>query len=418
MRGERERMAARLGPRMGRDIPSPVASSEGEMAVEIGAQSADEVPMASVTPVALEDEHVSPELALVDPDLAGRLRRALPEPELEAQPPRAAETVPLLRLAPPPAEASDVGPEPVAAPIPVPVDESGGLEKPVLEQQVVVVERPLVEDELPVAHDVPVVVDEPETLVASVGAQDWHVIAESHLLEEPEPAAVREPNLRDLVPPSGGAPSIAALREPERGASLRVEPRPVELGERAPTAVWPPVPPRPRPRRFRIRRVLFTFGIGALFASLAVVGVIFAISALGDGTPRRATIVAAPAAPQAESGQTKRSGSPSSSSSPSSPSSKPAPKQSTPAAPPAAGSRRLVWAPVEGAVSYRVELFRGDRQVLRETTRTPAVDIPARWKHQGRTESLTPGTYRWYVWPVLSSGPAAKAVVQADLVVP
>jgi hypothetical protein len=401
---------------MGRDIPSPVASSEGEMAVEIGAQSADEVPMASVTPVALEDEHVSPELALVDPDLAGRLRRALPEPELEAPPARAAETVPRLRLAPPPAEAPDVAPEPVATVIPVPVDEPGVLEEPVLEEQVVVVERPLVDDEPPVVHDVPVVVEEPETPVASEGVQDWRVIGEPHLLEEPE--AVREPNLRDVVPPSGGASSIAALREPERGASLRVEPRPVELGERAPTAAWPPVPPPPRPRRFRIRRVLLTFGIGALFASLAVVGVIFAIAALGDGSPRRATIVAAPATPQAGSGQTKRSGSSSSSSAPSSPSSEPAPKQSTPAAPPAAGSRRLVWAPVEGAVSYRVELFRGDRQVLRETTRTPAVDIPARWKHQGRTESLTPGTYRWYVWPVLSSGPAAKAVVQADLVVP
>ncbi len=401
---------------MGRDIPSPVASSEGEMAVEIGAQSADEVPMASVTPVALEDEHVSPELALVDPDLAGRLRRALPEPELEAPPARAAEPVPRLRLAPPPVEDPEVAPESVAVVTPGPRDEPGVLEEPVLvEEQVVVVEQPLVDDEQPVIHDVPVVVEEPETLDASEGVQDGRVIAESHLVEEPE--ALREPNLRDVEPPWGRASSIAALREPELGASLRVEPRPVELGERAPTAAWPPVPPPPRPRRVRIRRVLFTFGIGALFASLVVVGVIFAIAALGDGNPRRATLVPAPATPQAESSQTKRSGSSSSSSSPSSPTSKPVPKQSAPAAPPAAASRRLVWAPVEGAVSYRVELFRGDRQVLRETTRTPAIDIPAKWKHQGRTESLTPGTYRWYVWPVLSSGPAAKAIVQADLVV-
>ena len=203
MRGERERMAARLGPRMGRDIPSPVASSEGEMAVEIGAQSADEVPMASVTPVAPEDEHVSPELALVDPDLAGRLRRALPEPELEA-PARAAEPAPRLRLAPPPVEDPEVAPESVAVVTPVPVDQPAVPEGPVLvEEQVVVAEQPLVDDEQPVNHDVPVVVEEPEALVASEGVQDWHVIAESHLLEEP--GAVREPDLQDVEPPSGGA---------------------------------------------------------------------------------------------------------------------------------------------------------------------------------------------------------------------
>ena len=36
----------------------------------------------------------------------------------------------------------------------------------------------------------------------------------------------------------------------------------------------------------------------------------------------------------------------------------------------------------------------------------------------GRVERLTPGSYRWYVWPVNANGPAAAAVVQATLDVP
>jgi hypothetical protein len=84
----------------------------------------------------------------------------------------------------------------------------------------------------------------------------------------------------------------------------------------------------------------------------------------------------------------------------------------------AAPARRFAWAPVKGAVGYRVELFRGNQQVLRTTTKQPVYELPASWKHQGRAERLTPGAYRWYVWPVLKSGPSAQAVVQARLDVP
>ena len=90
------------------------------------------------------------------------------------------------------------------------------------------------------------------------------------------------------------------------------------------------------------------------------------------------------------------------------------PATRTPAVPP----RRFAWAPVEGAVGYRVELFRGNEQVLRATTKRPVFELAGQWRHQGRTERLTAGSYRWYVWPVLQSGPAAQAVVQARLDVP
>jgi hypothetical protein len=84
----------------------------------------------------------------------------------------------------------------------------------------------------------------------------------------------------------------------------------------------------------------------------------------------------------------------------------------------AAPARRFAWAPVDGAVGYRVELFRGDEQVLRATTKQPVYELPRSWRHQGRAEQLSPGAYRWYVWPVLPDGTAAEAVVQAKLTVP
>ena len=88
--------------------------------------------------------------------------------------------------------------------------------------------------------------------------------------------------------------------------------------------------------------------------------------------------------------------------------------------PPAATTepKRFAWAPVNGAVGYRFELFRGDKQVLDVRTKTPAYELPGQWRHAGRTETLTKGDYRWYVWPLRPSGPAAVAVVQARLTVP
>ena len=88
--------------------------------------------------------------------------------------------------------------------------------------------------------------------------------------------------------------------------------------------------------------------------------------------------------------------------------------------PPAATAepKRFAWAPVNGAVGYRLELFRGDKQVLEVRTTTPAYELPARWRHAGRNQTLTKGDYRWYVWPLRPGGPAAVAVVQARLTVP
>jgi hypothetical protein len=267
---------------MGRDIPSP-AASEHEKVVEIGAPSTDDEAMSSVSPVPLDDEHVSPELALVDPDLAGRLSSALPE--LEPSPPREVEPLPHIRLAPSSVDEPEAGPEEVTLDEEGTLDEHVVVEEPTVVDDAVDVREPepgAVEDDM--AAEAPPAVGEPET------GQQWHVVAASPVREVPE--VVEEPGPEDAKSVPEDAAPVAALPEPEPGgASLRVEPRPVDRREPAATATWPPVPPPTRPRRFRIRRVLLTFSIGALLAALVVVGVIYAISVLGDTDSALPTVV-------------------------------------------------------------------------------------------------------------------------------
>ena len=96
----------------------------------------------------------------------------------------------------------------------------------------------------------------------------------------------------------------------------------------------------------------------------------------------------------------------------------PAPSPTTAAPVTGPKTRRFAWAPVVGATGYHVELFRGADRVLAQETTEPVLDLGSTWRYEGRTVRLTPGTYRWYVWPVTTSGRATQAVVQAKLTVP
>jgi hypothetical protein len=64
-------------------------------------------------------------------------------------------------------------------------------------------------------------------------------------------------------------------------------------------------------------------------------------------------------------------------------------------------------------------LFRGNTRVFRARAVEPRLELPGRWRQGGRTQTLTPGTYRWYVWPISSrtNRPSNVAVVQARLVI-
>jgi hypothetical protein len=79
---------------------------------------------------------------------------------------------------------------------------------------------------------------------------------------------------------------------------------------------------------------------------------------------------------------------------------------------------RFAWAPVAGAGSYHVELFDGPSKIYSADTRKPQLTVPVRWSVAGKSRSLTPGEYRWYVWPVVSGQRKTSAIVQAKLLVP
>lgn len=81
------------------------------------------------------------------------------------------------------------------------------------------------------------------------------------------------------------------------------------------------------------------------------------------------------------------------------------------------GTRRFALVPVESASGYRVEFFRGARRIYVADTATSHLDLPASWKFRGRSERLSPGVYRWYVWPTHGDRRAASATVQAELVI-
>jgi hypothetical protein len=81
-------------------------------------------------------------------------------------------------------------------------------------------------------------------------------------------------------------------------------------------------------------------------------------------------------------------------------------------------ARRFAWAPTPGASAYHVEFFRGPARVFVKETTDPFLTVPAKWTVRGGKRSLSPGTYRWYVWPIVESQRLSQAVVQATVSVP
>jgi hypothetical protein len=59
----------------------------------------------------------------------------------------------------------------------------------------------------------------------------------------------------------------------------------------------------------------------------------------------------------------------------------------------------LVWRRVARAGYYNVQLFRGKQKILSAWPTRARLQLRARWKFAGRVRRLTPGAYRWYVWP-------------------
>ena len=68
----------------------------------------------------------------------------------------------------------------------------------------------------------------------------------------------------------------------------------------------------------------------------------------------------------------------------------------------------LRWAPVSNATYYNVQVWRNGKKILSAWPGSPRYAVSARWTFRGVRYRLTPGTYRWYVWPGLGSRNAAR----------
>jgi hypothetical protein len=80
---------------------------------------------------------------------------------------------------------------------------------------------------------------------------------------------------------------------------------------------------------------------------------------------------------------------------------------------PAAGAQLtappvLRWRPVARASYYNVQLWRNGRKILTAWPARTQLRVPSSWRYRGASYRLTPGRYRWYVWPGFGARSAAR----------
>ena len=59
----------------------------------------------------------------------------------------------------------------------------------------------------------------------------------------------------------------------------------------------------------------------------------------------------------------------------------------------------LAWGAVPKATYYNVQLYRDGRKILTVWPASTSFLVQRAWRYEGRSYRLTPGRYRWYVWP-------------------
>ncbi len=67
------------------------------------------------------------------------------------------------------------------------------------------------------------------------------------------------------------------------------------------------------------------------------------------------------------------------------------------------GPPLLSWTGLPNASYYNVQLYRDGQKILTAWPKTTTFRLQASWTYQGRKYTLTPGRYRWYVWPGFGS---------------
>jgi len=68
----------------------------------------------------------------------------------------------------------------------------------------------------------------------------------------------------------------------------------------------------------------------------------------------------------------------------------------------------LRWVPVRKAGYFNVQLFLGKQKVYSAWPTGARLQLTASWVFGGRAHRLTPGTYRWFVWPGYGKRAAVK----------
>jgi hypothetical protein len=68
----------------------------------------------------------------------------------------------------------------------------------------------------------------------------------------------------------------------------------------------------------------------------------------------------------------------------------------------------LRWTAKLGASYYNVQLYRGRKRILSVWPAHASFALPSRWRFAHHHYRLTPGVYRWYVWPGIGPRSAAR----------
>lgn len=77
----------------------------------------------------------------------------------------------------------------------------------------------------------------------------------------------------------------------------------------------------------------------------------------------------------------------------------------------------FVWPAREGAKGYRVALFHDGGQIFERDVTATRLEMPSGWTYEGRSYELSPGTYRWVVWPLVGREKRiGTAIVSAEYV--
>jgi hypothetical protein len=63
----------------------------------------------------------------------------------------------------------------------------------------------------------------------------------------------------------------------------------------------------------------------------------------------------------------------------------------------------LSWTGLPNASYFNVQLYRDGQKILTVWPKAHSFRLQASWTYQGRRYTLTPGRYRWYVWPGFGS---------------